>query len=365
MLSSGLRNWQQDNRYRASEDTVYGVYENIGFSVAEEDGGRLFIFMLSGKDEAFDSLEDLLSNQGGCLRNAQVGDVESYLAIFFDDADGRLSGEDMSEVLDYVAGNFRSCGFRTPNVCVKCGAPATKRSFYNGMVQPLCAPCREADKMEKAHKAAAPAAADQADDYDRRRDRGYDDYPDRRRREPEYPDRGREREYEREYEEPRRERARVYEERDYHASAWGEDEPERFAESGLGSAPAGFLGALLGAVAGLVPYIISSMCGFELAALCFLTGIGAIMGYVSFGGLKAKTNALVNAIALSEIFSLVMVIVRTVAANSGDGLSVVFGNLLQLAGLNLLMAGVGALLGVLVSLDTLHKYLLSNEKNRF
>lgn len=356
MLSSGLRSWQQENKYRVSDDTVYGVYENIGFSVTEEDGGRLFIFMLSGKDEAFDTLEDLLCNQSGELRNAQVGDVESYLAIFFDDADGRLSSQAMNEVLDYVAGNFRSCGFRTPNVCVKCGAPATKRSFYNGMVQPLCGPCREADKLEKAHKAAAPAAADQIGDYDRR-DRS--DYSDRRR-EPDYPDRRRG------YDDPQSERSRSFDERDYHAApSWGDDESEPFAESGLGSAPAGFFGAVLGAIAGLAPYIISSMCGFELAALCFLSGIGAVMGYVAFGGMRAKTNAIVNVIAVSEIFSLLMVVVLTFAANFADGFSIVLGNLIQLAGLNLLMAGVGALLGVLVSMDTLHKYLLAGEKNRF
>lgn len=348
MLSSVLRNWQQANNHRVSDDTVYGVYQNVGFSLTEEDGGRLFIFMLSGKDEAFDLLEDMLCRQSGALRNAQVGDVENYLAVFFDDADGHLSAADMSDVLDFVAGNFRACGFRTPNVCVKCGAPATKRSFYNNMVQPLCAPCREADKLEKAHKAAAPASTDHSA-YDRRNE--YDDYPPQRR-----------------YSEPEQyppQRSRGYDERDYHsASAW-DGQPEQFAESGLGSAPSGFFGALIGAVAGLVPYILSTMLGFELAALCFLSGIGAVTGYVAFGGLKAKTNALINAVAVSEMFSLLTVVVFTCAANLGDGLSVALSNLLQLGGLNLLMAGVGALLGVLVSLDTLHKYLLSGENRNY
>ena len=353
MLSSALRNWQQENKYRVSDDTVYGVYENVGFSVTEEDGGCLFIFMLSGKDEAFDSLEDLLCNQSGALRCAQVGDVESYLAVFFDYADGRLTGEDMSDVLDYVAGNYRSCGFRSPNVCVKCGAPATKRSFYNSMVQPLCAACREADKIEKAHKAAAPAATVRQDDYSRQR--GYDDYPDRRRQEPAYDDRRRDNEPD---------RRRSFDERDYHAAPSWNDEPER-SEGGLGSAPAGFFGAVIGAVAGLAPYIISCMCGFELAALCFVSGIGAVLGYVSFGGMRAKNNAIVNAIAVSMIFSIIMIIGITCAANAADGLSVVLGNLIDLAGLNLIMGGVGALLGVLVSLDSLHKYLVAGEKNQF
>ncbi|MBE6758786.1 MAG: hypothetical protein E7554_01675, partial [Ruminococcaceae bacterium] len=232
MLSSGLRNWQQENKFRVSGDTVYGVYENIGFSAAEEDGGRLFVFMLSGKDEAFDRLEDMLCNQSGALRNAQVGDVENYLAVFFDDADGRLSSADMSDLLDFVAVNFRSCGFRTPNVCVKCGAPATKRAFYNDMVQPLCAPCREADKLEKAHKAAAPAASDRASDYDRVPERSYDE-PRRSAYDRDDYDRPPRREYDESSFDDRRRSA--YDDREQYGDF--SDAP-----AGEGNAPAGFFG---------------------------------------------------------------------------------------------------------------------------
>lgn len=347
MLSSGLRNWQQENKFRVSGDTVYGVYENVGFSVAEEDGGRLFIFMLSGKDEAFDRLEDMLCNQSGALRNAQVGDVENYLAVFFDDADGRLSGADMSDLLDFVAGNFRPCGFRTPNVCVKCGAPATKRAFYNDMVQPLCAACREADKLEKAHKAAAPAAADRASDYDRAPAPGYDeprrsaydrdDYDDRRQPRRAYDDRS--------FDEPRR---------SVEPAGWDGQQYDDISSQGEGNAPAGFFGALLGAVAGLSPFIISVLLGFSLPALCFVSGICAVMGYVAFGGQRAKSSALGTVIALSVIVALAMVLVF---AGASSGFSVLFGNLFQLAGLNMLMAGIGALLGVAVKLDSLHNYL--------
>lgn len=346
MLSSGLRSWQQENNFRVSGDTVYGVFENVGFSATEEDGGRLFIFMLSGKDEAFDRLEDMLCSQSGALRNAQVGDVENYLAVFFDDADGRLSSAEMSDLLDFVVCNFRSCGFRTPNVCVKCGAPATKRAFYNDMVQPLCAPCRESDKLEKAHKAAAPAAADRASDYDRAPSRGYDeprrnaydrdDYDDRRQ-----PRRG--------YDE------HSFDDRRYAAdpNAWGDSDRDAL-PSGEGNAPAGFFGALLGAVAGLAPFIVSVLLGFSLPALCFISGICAVMGYVAFGGQRTKTNALVTVIALSVIVSLAMVLVF---AGAASGFSVLMGNIIELAGLNLLMAGIGALLGVAVKLDSLHGYL--------
>ncbi len=347
MLSSGLRNWQQDNKFRVSGDTVYGVFENVGFSVAEEDGGRLFIFMLSGKDEAFDRLEDMLCSQSGALRNAQVGDVENYLAVFFDDADGRLSGADMSDLLDFVAGNFRPCGFRTPNVCVKCGAPATKRAFYNDMVQPLCSPCREADKLEKAHKAAAPAVADRASDYDRVSDRGYDD--------------PRRSSYDRDDSDDRRQPRRNYDERSFdeprrsvEPAGWDGQYDEGSDRGGEGNAPAGFFGALLGAVAGLSPFIISVLLGFALPALCFISGIGAALGYISFGGQRSKGSALATVFGVSVIIALAMVLIF---AGVSNGFSVLMGNLIELAGLNLLMAGIGAVLGVAVRLDSLHSYL--------
>ncbi len=346
MLSSALKNWQQENKFRISGDTVYGVFENVGFSVTEEDGGTLFIFMLTGPDDAFDRLEDLMCNQNGTLSRAQVGDVESYPALFFDDADGRLTENDMSDLLDFVAGSFRSCGFRIPNVCVKCGAPATKRAFYNDMVQPLCAPCREADKLEKAHKAAAPAASNRDDDYRQ---------PPRR-----------------EYSVPH---AVLYNgPADYDSDRHAEPDPwdtprQRNDGQAEGNAPAGFFGALLGALAGLVPYIISTFIitndtVFGLSILCFVCGIGAIFGYTSFGGVRTKKNALATVISVSIIIALLASLVFAFAANMSNGFSVILRNLIQFAGFNPLLACVGALLGVGVSLDTLYKYLSGRQGSR-
>lgn len=359
MLSSGLRSWQQQNNFRVGDDNVYGVHDNVGFSVAEEDGGKLFIFMLSGKDQAFDMMEDLLCTQSDELHLAQVGDVESYLALFFDDADGGISPDGMTALLDFVSGNYRTCGFRIPNVCVKCGAHATKRAYVGGMVQPLCAPCREADKLEKAHKAASPAASDRRDD--RRSDpydAPYDDeraYRDARRGE-------RSRDRDDRYDREPRDRG-----------GWGDDgegwggkggkggwnDPDAAdPSSGEGSAPSGFFGAFLGALAGLAPYLLSVTLGFQLAALCFLSGIGAIIGYIAFGGLKAKKNALTTCIACSELLSIVAVLFIAGVGNMQDGASVMFKSLFSLSWLNLLMCTIGSLLGVMVCLDSLYKYLL-------
>jgi len=345
MLSSTLKNWQQENKFRISDDTVYGVFENVGFSVTEEDGGTLFVFMLSGSDDSFDRMEDLLCTQNGALARAQVGDVENYLALFFDDAEVRLGEDDMSDLLDFLAGSYRTCGFRIPNVCVKCGAPATKRAFYNEMVQPLCSPCREADKLEKAHKAAAPAASNRNEDYRQSPHREYNEpHPDiyngsRNDGLMSQPD---------PWDAPR---------------ARNDGQPE-------GNAPAGFFGALLGSLAGLVPYILSTFIitndtVFGLSVLCFAVGIGAIFGYTSFGGLRIKKNAMATIITISLLISLLASLVFAFAANISNGFSVIMSNIIQFAGLNPLLAVAGALLGVGVSLDVLYKYLSGGQKSDF
>ena len=121
MMSSSLSSWQSTNNYRREGDVVYGVYQGCGFSVSEEDGGKLFVFMLSaGDNRAFDSFENALVDEGGELSQGQVGDVENYLAIFYDESADSVSLRTMDKVLDFVIAEARQCGFRVPNVCVRC-----------------------------------------------------------------------------------------------------------------------------------------------------------------------------------------------------------------------------------------------------
>ena len=81
MMSSSLSSWQSANNYRKEGDVVYGVYQGCGFSVSEEDGGKLFVFMLSASDNrAFENLENAIAAEEGELNQGQVGDVENYLA---------------------------------------------------------------------------------------------------------------------------------------------------------------------------------------------------------------------------------------------------------------------------------------------
>ena len=112
MISQSLKNWQQSRRYRIDGDTVYGVANGVGFSVTEEDGGALTIFMLSGPDSAFDSFEQSLTSQSSRLREIAVGDVEGYLALFFDESAGKMPDSLLDELLGFTADSYRAAGFR-------------------------------------------------------------------------------------------------------------------------------------------------------------------------------------------------------------------------------------------------------------
>ena len=344
MISSSLRNWQQNNSYRIDGDAVYGVYKgsaSVGFSVVEEDGGKLFVFMLSGPDSAFDAVEDLLATQRGELHDVQVGDVESYLALFFDESAGEMSDYGMDDLLALVADNFDSCGFSAPNVCVKCGARASKRAFVDNMVQPMCADCREAMKNGgRPARSAAPAPQPQ-------RGRDYDDAA------PLRPQRST---YDESYDE--------YSGFDHKTSALStsrgyDDYDDRGRsrvpqESGGGN---GAVGAILGALAGLVPYLATALIPFELAALCFISGAGAVLGYMFFSGQRDSKRGMTSAVAAAEVISVLSVLIVGALSNVKDSFGATLGNLFSnLPWLNLVMAILGAILGAALLKDKLDKY---------
>lgn len=349
MISAGLRTWQQDNRFRISGSTVYGVYQSVGFSVAEEDGGKLFIFMLSGGDNAFDTIEDMLGAQRGDLHEVQVGDVENYLALFFDESAGEMPARSMSALLDFVAANCRSCGFRAPNICVKCGAPATKRAFHDNMVQPMCAQCREEEKNGGAparQPAPVPAPApvrsreperDYGDSIVPKQssyDESYDEYAEfeHKRRMPE----------EREY----------YDDRDYYDRARRARDYDE--ESGSSK---GVLGALLGAVAGLVPYFITVLIPFQMGMLCCVAGYLSVIGYIAFKGKRVAKPALVTSIVVSELVSIIAVLLVNLFSGFNGSLASAFSSFgANFPWINLALAILGSLLGAAIAMDKLDVY---------
>lgn len=364
MISSALKNWQQSRRYRIDGDTVYGVCNGVGFSVVEEDGGRLAVMMLSGADSAFDSIEDMLLDENGELHDVQVGDVENYLALFYDESRGTMPDTVLDELLEFVAANFRTCGFKAPNKCVVCGAPANKRSFRNGMVQPMCADCREAEKTEKRGGSQSKQRShSQQDDapYGEQpitpRKSSYDDSYD------EYGDAAMQ-------EETHRKTAAMFDNSDFGKPAARPMQDVMFDASDDydynyrpdGSSGGGTLGALLGSIGGLIPFFLSVMAGLPVAALCFVSGICAAWGYTSYAGLRTKSASVKNVIIMSEIMSVIGVFVAYILGQVADYGSFaaasphLWDGVTELV-INLVLAIIGALLGVAVSSGRLNKYI--------
>lgn len=363
MVSPLLASWQAKNHYRSSGDVVYGVYRSCGFSASEDDSGLLFVFMLTPRDnDAFDDLEDSLVREGGEIARGQVGDVEGYLAIFFDQqTSGGITQRTMDSLMDFVAEQARSCGFRVPSTCVKCGARASKRSFVDGIVQPLCTECsaqnrRERQSPPRPTPVPAPAAprnmpqddARYSQQYapivadDSKYDASYDEYTGMMPAHSNYksmnqlggdngmndmsyapfdtgddpaplPDNGGSgNSYARYPDNAYRSKApaspiRFDEGQDDYNDIMGDDGSGSavFSETHIeGSAAKGILGAVLGSLAGVIPYIfIAMVVKFPMAALCFPAGILAVMFYVMLQGRKSVTFGMAVCAAVSSVIS--------------------------------------------------------------
>lgn len=347
MISSSLKNWQQSRKYRIDGDTVYGVAQGVGFSVAEEDGGKLCIFMLSAQDSGFDAMEDMLLSERGGLRDVQVGDVENYLALFYDESAGRMSDDLLDDLLAFVAANARACGFKAPNKCVKCGAPANKRSFHNGMVQPMCADCRDAQKPQRA---AQPRRNDYGSEPITPKrssyDEDYDEYAqiERRQRKMQID------------EDMLGERTRV-------SSVPSYDERPAAKESSSGMS---FVGALLGALAGLVPFLITLALGVPVAALCFVSGVLAVLGYIYYDGVRNKSTGMGMTIASAEIVSVIGVVISFVFTSAKElgsfekasaAMWVTPNNSVTVLIVNIVLAVLGVLLGFAIVSTKLGRYV--------
>lgn len=360
MISSALKRWQQSRNYRIDGDTVYGVAAGVGFSVAEEDGGKLVIFMLSGEDSAFDNIEDQLIASPTELNQVQVGDVESYLALFFDESNGAMPDTVLDELLEFVGGNYRSCGFRVPNKCVVCGERASKRAFRDGMVQPMCANCREAEKSKK--RAVVSATPNLSDEPETARPLGgskYEDYD-------EYGDEAMQAEVHKRTAEKFAQSDFGPPEKPMRNVAFDayNDYDDDYKEPGSveGSTGKGVLGAFLGALAGLLPFVITVVLGYPVAGLAFIASMLSVNGYIAFGGLRKKSTSVGVIVALSELVAIIGVVCSVICLTAKD-----YGSFAAASGyffsepveliVHLVLATLGVLLGFSLSSIKLGKYL--------
>ena len=384
MMSSSLSSWQTTNNYRREGDVVYGVYQGCGFAVSEEDGGKLFIFMLSaGDNSAFDRFEDILASEEGELSQGQVGDVENYLAVFFDESRDSVSLRTMDKVLDVVVGEARQCGFRVPNTCVRCGARATKRSFVDNMVQPLCTECSEKEKQkhrqERKPSQPVPAPApitshsNEEDDYDRRYapmkpdsskyDDSYDEYSGMQSR---YDDDRRADRFggtynDSDYAEPP---VSFDDSGDEYREIMGDEGEEEGYEPMEGTMGGGILGAALGSFIGVIPYLIVAMVAdFHMAALCFPAGMLAVVFYTVMRGTRSKGTGMGICMTISAIVSVVFMFFGMVFSYVNDttdfsaALSYMMDKQLTFFLINIVFSVLGAIFGSFFMISVMTKYV--------
>ena len=354
MMSHQLSSWQTANQYRVEGDVVYGVYQGCGFAVSEEDGGKLFIFMLSaGQNAAFDDFENALVSTGGQLAEGQVGDVENYLAVFFDESRGNISNATMDQVLSFTASQARNCGFRVPNVCVKCGAKATKRSFLNNMVQPLCANCSAQNKQSRQASAPVPPPVSPFVSSPEPMVSQDDQYA--RQYSPLVPDSSK-------YDDTYDEYAGM--QGDEYRDIMG-NEGENFdnATDIGGSVGMGFLGALLGACIGVIPYIlIALIADFHMAALCFPAGMLAVLFYTFLHGRRVKGVGMGVSIGVSVVVSFVTMFIAMVFSyvadtrTFGQALSYVFSEQLTFFLINSVFSILGSIFGAFFMINKMDDY---------
>ena len=381
MMSSSLSSWQSANNYRKEGDVVYGVYQGCGFSVSEEDGGKLFVFMLSASDNgAFDSLENAIAAEEGELNQGQIGDVENYLAVFFDESRGPISSRTMDSLLDFVAAEARRCGFRVPNTCVKCGARATKRSFVDNMVQPLCAECSAKQKQSRHPAQTAPAPKPdrrrEEDDYERRYapmtpdsskyDDSYDEYSGMKSKydKDRYPDK-----FSGQYDDPDYSEKRVSfdDSGDEYREIMGDsrrsrnDSPTTQIDGTVGK---GILGAALGACIGVIPYLIVSMIAdFHMAAPFFPAGMLAVVFYTMLHGVRSKGTGMGICMSVSAVISVVFMFLGMVLSYVSDttnfpaALSYLFDKQLTFFLINVVFSVLGAIFGAFFMISVMNKYV--------
>ena len=373
MMSSSLSSWQSANNYRVEGDVVYGVYQGCGFSVSEEDGGKLFVFMLSASDNrAFDNIERALEGEEGELNQGQIGDVDNYLAVFFDESMGSLSLRTMDSVLDFVAAEARRCGFSVPNVCVKCGAKATKRSFVDNMVQPLCAECSAKQKQNR--RSAPKPARSEEDDYENRYapikadsskyDDSYDEYSGMKSK---YDDDNYSDKFGGAYNDSDYDDSRVSfddssdEYRDIMGDSDRDDSPVTEIEGTVGK---GVLGAALGACIGVVPYLFVSMIAdFHMAALCFPAGMLAVVFYTMLHGVRSKSTGMGISMGVSAAVSVVFMFLGMVLSNVSHtsdfsaALGYLFNQQLSFFLVNIVFSVLGAIFGAFFMISVMTKYV--------
>ncbi|MBQ6568873.1 MAG: hypothetical protein IJL87_01310 [Clostridia bacterium] len=348
MLSQLLSLWQSKNSLDVEDGFVYGVFNDIGFSVNDETGGKLIVVSaVANANESYKRMQELCRMMGGCFSFIKVGKVENYLALFADESNYKLTVNDLDSIIQFVASNYSSAGFSAHTVCYKCGQPSSKLVFKDQLVRPICKSCSH-DVDASAARAAEAARREEAARKAREEENNVQfDFGD-----------------------------------DF---TLGENNPnnpaddyDRYADSmslysskGSGSMLGGFLGAIIGSLIGVLPYLLFfavTKSGISFAALCIIAPFFAILVYGMFKGKRSLSTCLGVVIIVSSIVSMFSVLYTQAATGlktlgKSGGMSYVLGNLskgLAAVGtkevlVQLLIAVIAVVLGSLLFRGTIVK----------
>lgn len=353
-----LMQWKAQNKLSEDGDFIYGNYNKVGFSVNYEDGGFVFVMTLEADDDsAFRTLQNKMSSQSA-LRNVQVGKVESYLALFTDNAS---SPNDLSRIVDFTARNYSECGFYVPTVCSSCGAAATRLKFENGIVRPVCADCKagikkmpEPEQDDNNYFGSLKDDSYESEEYviGKRRDDINSFYGEQNDNDDSFggEDWSKHDDFE------------VADSNEY--SHVLEDDDFDYGTSGMskGHVLTGILGAVIGAAAGVLPYyLIYTFFDMPVAALCLVSGVLSVLFYVLFRGRKSVGFGMAFSLIFSVIVATGAVVyiqnLISIAGGNGSVFSDITGLLSNTEFLiHELMAIVGVTLGAFVCKGALNNY---------
>ena len=342
MISQVLSLWKTKNGLDSEGDYVYGVFDDIGFSINDESGGKLLVVsVIALSAESYKKIQELCKIMGGCFSSIKIGRVEDYLALFIPDSVPAVTVSDLDTIVQFVASNYASSGFVAHTKCCKCGQPSDSLTFKDQLVRPVCNSCAGSFGVASTNSRAVNSNSQ----YEVPKD----------------PDNNWEDES---FELNMNEGPGFKFDDDAFESNYEQDfYLDDSSSKGGGSAITGILGALVGAIIGVIPFIIVfSLTSSVISAACVLTSVMSVLIYMLFRGKRSTGFGSV----LVLLFSILTSVVGTVYVSakqymagssfSGSIMEAVMQISPQSIAIQLVIAVVGSILGFLVLIGAFSKY---------
>lgn len=148
MVSQVLSLWMNKNSLDCEGDYVYGIFNDIGFSINDESSGKLLVMsVIAVSTDSYKKIQELCKMMGGVFSSIKIGRVEDYLALFIPDGAVSVTVADLDGIVQFVASNYESSGFVAHTKCFKCGKPSNRLTFKNQLVRPVCGSCASSEHM--------------------------------------------------------------------------------------------------------------------------------------------------------------------------------------------------------------------------